>query len=147
MDMTYDPQALAGYMTNWAGRLFVRALERRLGSGAGPMPVCFALQDGTALPQKELARIAAVEQPTMAATLARMERDGLIRRTPDPADRRSALVSLTAQGRRRADAALEAARAVNAVAMGSLSPSERQQFFAIMRKIIAALDADENDGT
>lgn len=131
-------------MTNWAGRLFVRSLERRLGSGAGQMPVCLALQDGSALPQKELARIAAVEQPTMAATLARMERDGLIRRTPDPADRRSALISLTPQGRRRATAALEAAKAVNAIAMAPLSPDERERFFAIMEKIIAALDADGN---
>ena len=144
MDMTYHRESSAGYMTNWAARLFLRALERRLGSGAGPMPVYFALQDGSALPQKELARIAAVEQPTMAATLARMARDGLIRRTPDPDDRRSAMISLTAQGKRRADAALEAARAVNAAAMEALNPAERKQYFAILGKIVAALEADGN---
>ena len=94
-------------MTNRAARLFVRALDRRLLNGsAGQMPVFLALMDGNAYTQTELARIAAVEQPTMANTLARMERDGLIARTPDPADRRSSLVSLNKVGRTRAGEAM-----------------------------------------
>lgn len=140
--MTYRPETSAGYMTNWAGRIFIRSLERRIGGGAGCMPVYFALQSGNALPQKELARIAAVEQPTMAATLARMERDGLVRRTSDPKDRRSALISLTAQGRKRAATALEAAIEVNAIAMDALNAEERDRFFAMLRRIIAALEPD-----
>jgi len=66
MDMRRDSLTSIGYLTNLAGRLLVRALERRLGSAAGPMPVFLALVDGKALAQKDLARLAAVEQPTMA---------------------------------------------------------------------------------
>ena len=62
-----------------------------------------------ALSQTALARWASVEQPTMANTLNRMERDGLIVRTPDPDDRRSALISLTKLGRQRASEALDSA--------------------------------------
>lgn len=141
--MPYDRATSAGYLTNWAARLFARALERRLdGTGSGPMPVFFALQDGSAMTQKELAQSAAVEQPTMAATLSRMERDGLIVRTPDPDDGRSAKVALTALGRRRAEAAFKVAVAVNGMAMEALTPEERGQFLDMMRRIVARLEKD-----
>jgi MarR family transcriptional regulator, transcriptional regulator for hemolysin len=141
--MTYDPGTSAGYLTNWAARLFARALERRIvGGNSGPMPVFFALQAGGSMSQKELARQAAVEQPTMAATLNRMERDGLIVRTPDPKDARSARVSLTQLGRRRAEAAFEIAMEVNAIANGALKPGERELFHDMMRRIVAALEKD-----
>ncbi|WP_216073103.1 MarR family transcriptional regulator, partial [Acinetobacter nosocomialis] len=63
-------------MTNWAARLFARAIDRRLkliGVSSGHLPVFFALGDGSALSQKALTEAAAIEQPTMAATLTRME--------------------------------------------------------------------------
>src|SRR5688500_17816857 len=92
----------AGYMTNWAARLFARRIERRLqpfGIAPAYLPVIFALANGGALSQKELVGRAAVEQPTMAATLSRMERDGLVQKKADPQDRRSLLYSLKPQAK------------------------------------------------
>jgi len=144
MDDRYRREQSAGYLVNWAARLFTRALERRLaGSSAGSMPVFFALIDGRAQTQKELAHWAAVEQPTMANTLARMERDGLIERTPDPADRRSALVALTPLGQQRAGQALQAAGHTNALGLSPLSPEERETFLEMLRRVIQYLDAEE----
>jgi DNA-binding MarR family transcriptional regulator len=143
MDESYDRETSGGYVTNRAARAFIRALDRRLLNGsAGQMPVFLALVDGAAYTQTELARIASVEQPTMANTLARMERDGLIERTPDPADRRSSLVSLNKLGKKRAAEAMEAALAVNEVAFARLSAAERKTFFDLLHRVIAALDAD-----
>ena len=142
--MTYDRENSLGYMTNWAGRLFVRAIERRLAGGnAGPMPVFLALQDGRAMTQTALALHASVEQPTMANTLRRMERDGLIERTPDPSDGRSALVSLTKLGRERAEQAIASAIEVNGVAAAALSPDELAMYLKLAGRIVSAL---ENDG-
>jgi MarR family transcriptional regulator for hemolysin len=147
MHMTYEREESAGYLTNWAGRLFVRAIEKRLAGGnAGPMPVFFALVDGRTLSQKELAQFAAVEQPTMANTLNRMERDGLIARTADPDDKRSALIGLTKLGRQRATEAMAAAAEVNGLALSGLKPAERETFFALMRKLIGSLAADAEAG-
>ena len=143
MDSPRDTATSIGYLTNLAGRLLVRALERRLnGSTAGPMPVFLALNDGKALPQKELARFAAVEQPTMANTLARMERDGLIAGEPDPNDRRSTLLRLTPLGLERAEAAMLAAGATNMLALSALKPVERPLFIDMLKRIIATLEAD-----
>jgi MarR family transcriptional regulator, transcriptional regulator for hemolysin len=143
MDSPRDTATSIGYLTNLAGRLLVRALERRLNGGsAGPMPVFLALGDGKALPQKELARFAAVEQPTMANTLARMERDGLIAGEPDPNDRRSTLLRLTAEGRERAESAMLAAGQTNVLALSALKPAERPVFIDMLKRVIARLEAD-----
>ncbi len=53
------------------------------------------------LTPSELARIEAVKRPTVTRTLGCLERAGLIERTPDPADGRSALVALNGAGRER----------------------------------------------
>lgn len=49
----------------------------------------------------EIAAIERVKRPTVTRTLGCLEREGLIDRTPDPLDRRSALVEVNAAGRER----------------------------------------------
>jgi DNA-binding MarR family transcriptional regulator len=49
----------------------------------------------------EIAAIERVKRPTITRTLACLEREGLIDRTPDPTDRRSALVEINGAGRER----------------------------------------------
>jgi MarR family transcriptional regulator for hemolysin len=142
--MAFERELSTGYLVNWMARLFARAIDRRLTLlelSSGYMPVFFALAAGKPLPQKELARRAAVEQPTMTATLNRMERDGLVERVTDPDDRRSALVSLTAKARGKLRGVLKAVDDTNAEGLANLSPAEREQFMGLARKIIATLEA------
>ena len=143
MQKRFERSKSSGYMTNWAARLFARAIDRRLkefGVSSGQMPVFFALGDGAALSQKALAAIASIEQPTMAATLSRMERDGLIERRPDPRDGRSQLVALTPQAMEKALKVKEAGMSVNAVALADLTEAEREQFLELLGKVIASLE-------
>ncbi|MBD8908101.1 MarR family winged helix-turn-helix transcriptional regulator [Methylorubrum zatmanii] len=129
-------------MTNWAARLFARAIDRRLksaGISSGQLPVFFALGQGEALTQKALTHAAAIEQPTMAATLSRMERDGLICRRPDPADGRSALISLTPAGLEKVEVVRTAIASVNAAAISGLSPEEQTAYLAAIQTIVTAL--------
>jgi DNA-binding MarR family transcriptional regulator len=53
------------------------------------------------LTPSELAEIERVKRPTVTRTLGALEREGLIERTPDPADGRSFLVSANGAGRER----------------------------------------------
>jgi DNA-binding MarR family transcriptional regulator len=53
------------------------------------------------LTPSELAEIERVKRPTMTRTLGCLEREGLVDRTPDPADGRSSLVTINAAGRER----------------------------------------------
>jgi MarR family transcriptional regulator for hemolysin len=144
--MNFDREQSSGYLTNWAARLFARAIDRRLGPlglSSAYMPVFFALAGGEALSQKALADRAAVEQPTMANTLKRMERDGLIRRRADPDDGRSTLVSLTPAAKEKLKAVQASGRAVNETAMAALTARERELYLELLRKVIASLEASE----
>src|SRR5436190_20343325 len=87
-----------------AYRTFARIVDaqlRGLGLAMSQLPVLIVLKQGKPLPQAELARIAHVEQSTMAQLLNRMERDGLVERVADPDDRRSRLILLTERASRR----------------------------------------------
>lgn len=142
-NIRFDRSASAGYLTNWAARLYARAIDaelRPLGVSSAHLPVFFALAGGLALAQKDLADAAAVEQPTMAATLARMERDGLIARRPHPEDRRSSLISLTPPALGKAEAIGAAIARVNAAALAPLSPDEREAHRLTLAAVIGALE-------
>jgi len=97
-----------GHLISLAARGFARLSEARLkplGFGVGHLPVLAALHDRPGQTQRDLATFARIEQPSMAQMLARMERDGLIRRAPDPADGRSSQISLTKKALTRLPAA------------------------------------------
>ena len=146
--MALNRTTSVGYLTNLAGRLLVRELERHLaplGLSPGHMPVLLALEDGSALTQKALTERAGVKQATMTATVARMERDGLVTLLPNPEDGRSTLVALTPLALEKIPAVAEATVTINALVLKQLTPDERRQFFAPMGRIIAVLEAQGSE--
>lgn len=131
-----------GYMINWAARLFAREMDdalRPFGLMSGQLPVFFALADGKPLAQRDLAQLAAVEQSTMAKTLARMERDGLIQRTPDPKDRRSAFISLSPLAEERLPDIAAAVAAINARSHAALVGEDSAHLLELLRRVINGL--------
>jgi DNA-binding MarR family transcriptional regulator len=143
--MKFDRQQSAGYVANYLSRLFAQALERRIaphGGTIGQFPVLLMLWEQEGATQAELARQLAVEQPTMANTLKRMERDGLIERSPDPEDRRQARIHLTPRSRTLEEVLTDCARETNSVALAGFSTEEAAQFLALARRIIRNLEQD-----
>jgi len=72
----------------------------------------------------------------MTNRLDRLEAMGLIRRLPDPNDRRGRLVELTAKGRRLVDAALVDHLANEERLLAALGPSERRRLAELLRKLL-----------
>jgi MarR family transcriptional regulator for hemolysin len=141
--LDWDPGDSAAYLLGRAARLFTRIADerlRQLGFGAAQVPVLRALKDGAARSQTELAALARIEQPTMAQMLARMERDGVIRRSPHPDDGRSSLYALTP----RALAKVAAARRVmiqgSDELLAGFTASETAQLAALLQRAIANLE-------
>jgi len=98
----------------------------------------------------ELARSVLLTSGGMTNRLDRMEAAGLVRRRPDPSDRRGVLVELTEHGREVIDAAIEAHLVLYTELLGrSLSKAEQQTFVQLLRKQAAALEDDrqENNGS
>ncbi|MGH2699925.1 MAG: MarR family winged helix-turn-helix transcriptional regulator [Actinomycetota bacterium] len=132
-----------GYQVNHLARLMGQALRSRiapLGVVPGQFAQLLALFEQDGLSQGELCERIRIEQPTMANTLRRMERDGLVRRVPDPADGRRAAVMLTARARRLEDDLIAAALSVNADATRDLGDEELAAFMATLLRIIDDLE-------
>ncbi|NTJ65643.1 MarR family transcriptional regulator [Agrobacterium rhizogenes] len=138
-------------LINMASRAFSRLGERRvkaLGFNIGQLPVLYLLRNGAQMSQKDLAKFAKIEQPSMAQMLARMERDGLIRRTPDPTDGRSSLISLTDAAVAKLPAARQALEEGREQVLSGFSADEVQTLVQLMRRLNQNLDriVAEEDG-
>ena len=143
-DRTFSRESSLGYQVNHLARLMAQALRRRiepLGVVPGQFAQLLALYESDGVTQAELCAEVGIEQPTMARTLTRMERDGLIVREPDPDDRRRSLIRLTDRARELEGALVEQARAVNAVAVDGLGEREAAAFLATLAKVIDNLES------
>ena len=137
------PEALVGFWINLASRTIVRVLDERLrplGFAMSHLPVLRALAQGGPLSQKELARIARVEQQTMAELLTRMERAGLVERTPNPEDKRGSLMSLSRNAKLRFPKAAEALHAGERQAMEGFSAEEKALFVELLQRVMKNLE-------
>lgn len=137
--MEFSKARSAGYLINHIARIFARGLTERirpLGLTTGTFPALLELWETDGLTQKQLVERLDIEQATMANTLARMERDGLILRKKDLSDGRVQRIWLTEQARGLRDPAITAAIEENAFELAGLSADERAQFITLMQKII-----------
>ena len=136
-----------GHLISLAARGFARLSEARLkplGFGVGHLPVLIALQENRATTQRDLARFAKIEQPSMAQMLARMERDGIIRRTPDASDGRSSRIALTRLAQTRLPDACATLFEGNREALSGFSEEDAAQLVALLARVIANLDRVAN---
>lgn len=141
--MDLDVLSTPGHLISLAARGFARLSEARLkplGFGVGHLPVLVALRDGQASTQRDLARFAKIEQPPMAQMLARMERDGLIQRAPDPADGRIGRVTLTEVAEARVADAVAALLRGNHEVLCNFTDEEAGLLVALLTRLIANLD-------
>lgn len=140
--MEFDKDTSAGYLINHLARLFAKELQQRivpLGIVVGQFPILLELWQKDGVSQKDLLKNLDIEQATLANTLNRMERDGLIKRTKHPADARAQQIWLTPHALALRNDAYEAANSVNAQALSVLNVEEQSQFNELMRKIIAGM--------
>ena len=74
----------------------------------------------------------------VTSRIDRLERRGLVRRLPDPDDRRGVIVELTDQGLEIVDAAVAALAISDRDLIDRLGPEEVAQFEALLRKFARA---------
>ena len=140
-----DHEKILGLAVNTLGRNIVWSLSKRTarhGVLPGVYPVIAWLMQLPESTQAELARLIGIEQPTMAITLRRMERDGLIQRKPDPDHGRRSHVTLSAKGRKLSQVMRTAAYEVEKLATDGLTAAEVDQFFRLAGIMIQNLNAD-----
>ncbi|MCC3313794.1 MarR family winged helix-turn-helix transcriptional regulator [Nocardia africana] len=125
-------------LINRAARAFARDADnmlRPLGLRYAQVPALALLNEGVELTQKELAEATGIEQPSMAQLLARMDRDGLIRRKPNPHDARSQTIQLAGGAEARLTEAHEHLVALDQRAVAGFTADE----IATLRHLLTRL--------
>jgi len=88
-----------------------------------------------------LLRATLVTSGTMTNRIDRLAAAGLVRREPDPRDRRGVLVTLTPEGRSRVDAALEDLLNRERTLLAALGDPERKLLADLLRTLLVPFDA------
>jgi DNA-binding MarR family transcriptional regulator len=127
------------YLASQLAKGFARSLQQRaagLGFSPGQFPILLELWAEDGLTQKQLLERVDIEQATMANTLARMARDGLIERRPHPSDKRAQLIFLTPIARAIEDEAVRTAREADLALFQGFKTFERELMLEYIRRLL-----------
>ena len=128
------------------GKVLAAEHERRIEHTLGvsqSVAQALAVVDGAGRPltPTEISERTLLASATMTAVLDTLERQGWIRRTPNPDDRRSVLIEITPEGREVADRFIPGLHIVERRVLSALTPRERHQLLALLAKVLASANA------
>lgn len=133
-----------GFVLSQVSKAVARAFDDAMTDAGGSLStwlVLRSLMPGGQQPQSELAQAVGVQGPTLTHHLNGLEREGLITRTRDAADRRAHQVALTPEGRARFLQLRRTAERFDARLRGDLSGPEVD----LLRDLLQRLRAHVTD--
>ena len=86
-----------------------------------------------------------IDRAPMVQLIDRLEKQGLVERTPHPSDRRAHAIKITDAGRKTYQQALEIAAKVETEVLGSLSQAQQQQLNVLLNQIMRTDREDSSD--
>jgi DNA-binding MarR family transcriptional regulator len=92
----------------------------------------------------ELAKISELSSGAMTNRLDRLEKAGLVKRLPDPNDRRGVLIELTKAGQKKWLETTGAGAAREALIASALSKREQQELNALLRRLMLEFEKSED---
>lgn len=106
------------------------------GGRSGRAPILCALRKhGATMSQRELASRFELKAGSLSEVLTKLEEAGYLTRARDPQDRRQLIVSLTSEGKTKADEDQLDRERFRAEALTCLSPAERKQLEDMLDRI------------
>lgn len=145
-DLDVTAMAVVGRLLHLGGLLHTRAGERLRAHGISytELDVLATLRRSGApyrLSPTALRKAVLLTSGAMTACLNRLERRGLVSRSPDGSDRRSLMATLTAEGLMLIEAAIVSHFAQASQVVAGLDPTERQDLARLLRKVRLQLEA------
>lgn len=128
---------------NYLARLLLSKVNEEtshFGVTQGQLPVLCCLNEKEGQTQSELCKNIQVEQPTMANTLRRMERDGLICRSPSEHDGRQSQIFITSKVRPALEVLQAKRDEVISRMLRDMSEEERKTFERLLDVAVKSLD-------
>ncbi|MBK8086195.1 MAG: winged helix-turn-helix transcriptional regulator [Devosia sp.] len=131
-----------------AGRLWRKmarqAASRHGVSEAASAPLVWIERLGDNVRQNALAEAVGIEGASMVRLIDELEASGLVRREPDPSDRRANVVSYTQEGRRVVGAVNEALMAVRREVFSELADADIDAALRVFAAIRAAATGSDD---
>lgn len=137
-----------GYLVNRTARLMAQMFSRRLqrhGVALAQWAILLLLYAKDGQTQRELSRVVAIEPPTVARTIDRMVRDGLVHREPHPQDGRATCIRLTPRALALREELATESIAGNAFAARVLSAEELETLKTLLGRVIDGLTGEEDE--
>jgi DNA-binding MarR family transcriptional regulator len=143
--MTVEPLAVANRLRPALLKL-ARELRREshaLGVTGGQVSLLFQIQQNRGIGVRDLAALERISPASMSSHVDRLERAGLILRTPDPSDRRRQGLSLSGEGERVLRSVKSRRTAWLAARLQQLSPEELAAVDAAVEPLLTLLEETE----
>lgn len=134
--LAYAVMVLSNSLTQQIERA-LRPLELTQSQLAALVQLAVGPEEG--LSGADISRLAGLTPQSMSTALARLEARALVVRSPHPTRGRVVVVRITPAGRRLAEQAQEMCKPVDARALALLSPQEREDLHALLRRVMDAL--------
>ncbi|GCB44860.1 MarR family winged helix-turn-helix transcriptional regulator [Streptomyces sp. NL15-2K] len=100
--------------------------------------VLMAIVEAPMRSQLSLAQAVSVDKSKLVLVIDELESAGLVRRRPDPADRRARIVEVTDDGRRALDAARDDVEAIENRLLADLDAPSQQALRSVLRQLVGA---------
>ncbi len=143
--MTLEPLTVANRLRPALLRL-ARELRREshaLGVTGGQVSLLFQIQQNRGIGVRDLAALERISPASMSSHVDRLERAGLIRRTPDPHDGRRQGLSLTTEAERVLRSVKSRRTAWLAARLEHLTPDELATLDAAVEPLLALIEDAE----
>ncbi|MDG4763512.1 MarR family transcriptional regulator [Solwaraspora sp. WMMD406] len=108
--------------------------------------VLMAVVEAPRRSQLSLAQAVSVDKSKLVLVLDELESAGLVRRRPDPADRRARIVEATTDGRLALDAARADVEAIEDRLLADLDADTKENLRVLLRQLVGAPVARIEDG-
>ena len=109
----------------------------RMDGKGGQGRVLSLLKEEGEMTQRELTEKLGIQPGSASEIIGKLEKGGCLIRTPSLTDRRTADISLTAEGAARAEEHLSRAQARREAMFSALSDEEKEQLLALLEKLYA----------
>lgn len=129
-------------------RLFectVHGAAERNGMSHGYRRMLFHLAHGDGITQLELVKLTRLTAPTVSVALAKMEKEGLVKRVSDEKDMRKVKVYLTEKGREHDDFIKAKSHETEEKMLKGISEEEKEQLVCTLRKILTNMLEKESE--
>ena len=144
----YILERQAGHLLRRAHQRHSAIFQEKIGD-AQLTPLQFAalvkLRDLKEVSQNHLGRLTAMDAATMQGVIKRLASRSLIKRRPDPDDRRRLIVSLSSEGYELVNSLVSSGSDVTAQTLEPLCPAERKQFLDLLTKLAQLNNSDASE--